>query len=82
MIDLTLILTRKYAGSSWTLDGDDYQGLTWLSDTPKPTKAKLESLWTIVVDEIEAEKAAKESTRLALLDRLGITADEAKLLLG
>lgn len=29
-----------------------------------------------------AEAEAKEATRQALLDRLGITADEAKLLLG
>lgn len=30
----------------------------------------------------EAEMAAKEAARQALLDKLGITADEAKLLLG
>jgi hypothetical protein len=30
----------------------------------------------------EAELAAKEAERQALLDKLGITADEAKLLLG
>jgi hypothetical protein len=30
----------------------------------------------------EAEAAAKEAARQALLDKLGITADEAKLLLG
>jgi len=31
---------------------------------------------------IKAEAAAKEAQRQALLDKLGITADEAKLLLG
>lgn len=31
---------------------------------------------------LEAELAAKEVARQALLDKLGITADEAKLLLG
>ena len=31
---------------------------------------------------INAEKAAKETARQAVLDRLGITADEAALLLG
>lgn len=30
----------------------------------------------------EAEAEAKEATRQAILDRLGLTADEAKLLLG
>lgn len=32
--------------------------------------------------EIEAELAAKESARQAILDRLGLTAEEAALLLG
>lgn len=41
-MDIALILTKNYAGSEWTLDGEDYAGLTWLSDTPKPTKAALE----------------------------------------
>jgi hypothetical protein len=31
---------------------------------------------------IKADKEAKESARQAILDRLGLTADEAKLLLG
>ena len=31
---------------------------------------------------LKAEAAAKEAARQALLDKLGITADEAKLLLG
>lgn len=32
----------NYPGSEWVLEGTDYSGLTWLSDTPKPTKAALE----------------------------------------
>lgn len=45
MIDYTLILTTNYVGSSWTLNGDSYEGLTWLSDSPKPTKEELDALW-------------------------------------
>jgi len=44
-MDIAQILTSKYAGSKWKLAGDDYTGLTWLSDTPKPTKKALEALW-------------------------------------
>jgi hypothetical protein len=29
----------------WSLDGDDYEGLEWLDDSPKPTKKALEALW-------------------------------------
>jgi hypothetical protein len=82
MIDYTLILTRKYKGQEWILNGDDYSGLTWLSDTAKPTKATLDNLWPTVQAEIAAEAEAKEAQRQALLDRLGLTADEARLLLG
>ena len=47
-MDVAQILTSKYAGAEWTLDGDDYTGLTWLSwldDIAKPTKKALEALW-------------------------------------
>jgi len=47
-MDIATILSSKYAGAEWTLDGDDYTGLTWLSDTPKPTKKALEALWAEV----------------------------------
>jgi hypothetical protein len=81
-IDYSKILIRKFAGQEWTLNGDEYSGLTWLSDTPKPTKAKLDGLWNEVKNEIDAELAAKIIQRQAILDRLGLTADEAKLILG
>jgi hypothetical protein len=81
-IDYSKILIRKFPGQEWTLNGDEYSGLTWLSDTPKPTKAKLDGLWNEVKNEIDAELAAKIIQRQAILDRLGLTADEAKLILG
>ena len=81
MIDYTQILTRKYSGSQWTLDGHDYQGLTWISDTNKPTKTELDKLWQTVKAEIEQEKISNVTAKAALLDRLGITAEEAALLL-
>jgi len=47
-MDIPTILSSRYAGAEWVLDGDDYTGLTWLSDTPKPTKKALEALWAEV----------------------------------
>lgn len=82
MIDYALILSRRYAGKEWTLNGDEYTGLTWLSDSAKPTKETLDGLWAEVEAEIAAEATAKASAREALLTKLGITADEAQLLLG
>jgi len=48
MIDYTKILTANYQGSQWTMSGDDYSGLDWLSDTPKPTQAELDAQWPAV----------------------------------
>jgi len=81
MIDYTKILIRKFKGQEWSLNGDDYEGLEWLSDTPKPTKAELDSLRDETKAEIEAELEAKAQAKAELLERLGITEDEAKLLL-
>jgi hypothetical protein len=81
MIDYTKILNAKYPGAQWSLNGDDYSGLTWLSDTTKPTKKQLDDLWAEVQAEAITEEENKKSAKAALLDRLGITEAEAKLLL-
>jgi hypothetical protein len=55
-MDIALILLRKFEGSEWTLNGDDYAGLTWLSETPKPTEKALEALWPEVQYEVAYEQ--------------------------
>lgn len=80
--DYSLILLRHFADVQWTLNGEDYDGLTWLSDTPKPTKKALDDLWESTLEAVEKKKSDANATRQAILDRLGITADEAALLLG
>lgn len=66
-IDYTLILTAQYAGSEWTLDGDNYDGLTWLSDSPKPTQAELDALWPQV--DYNNQCAIVEANRLAAYEK-------------
>jgi hypothetical protein len=82
MIDYAIILSRRYAGKEWTLDGNEYTGLTWLSDSAKPSKATLDGLWTEVQAEIASEADAKVAARQAVLDKLGLTAAEVAALLG
>jgi predicted phosphoribosyltransferase len=55
-MDITAILSRKFVGAEWTLNGDDYEGLTWLSDSPKPTEKALEALWPEVQHEVAMER--------------------------
>ena len=81
-MDYSLILSQKYAGQEWTLNGDTYEGLTWLSNTKKPTKTELEAHWSELATYWEDKKSQQEVSKAALLNRLGITADEAALLLG
>jgi hypothetical protein len=78
MIDYTLILRKRY-NAEWTLNGDDYDNLVWLSDTPKPTKKELDDLWKSVLDQVEAEKQAKINAKEAAqakLTALGLTIDD------
>jgi len=84
-MDIATILTRKYAGKEWNLDGDDYSGLTWLSDSKKPTKKALEALWPEVEAEIAAEAQAKidaKASAIAKLEALGLTVDEVQVAFG
>jgi len=69
--------------AQWTLLGDDYDTLDWHSvDIAKPTKAELEDL-LLEVEAVKAQQDAQAAAdKAALLTKLGITADEAKLLLG
>lgn len=60
MIDIGLILTKKFLGSEWTLNGDTYDGLTWLSDTPKPSLKELEDLWAQVQYEFIFEQVERQ----------------------
>jgi hypothetical protein len=64
MTDYVAVLTANYPGSEWVLDGDDYSGLTWLSDTPKPTQAELDAAWP-QVDYQNQVTAVETARRLA-----------------
>lgn len=48
----------------------------------KPSMTEIEAGWIAYQEKVEADKATSAAKRQALLDKLGITEDEAKLLLG
>lgn len=80
--DYAVILGRKYPGKQWILNGDAYEGLTWVSDGTPPSQAELDVLWPTVQNEIATEKADKEAMRASALAKLGLTADEVAALFG
>jgi len=63
MTDYAAVLQAIRPGAQWTLDGDDYAGLTWLDDSPVPTQAELDAAWPQV--QYERGYAAVEAQRRA-----------------
>jgi hypothetical protein len=84
-MDIVKILVSKYPGSEWTLVGEDYSGLEWLSDTTKPTEEELADLWPEVQAELAAKAQAKidaKSSAIAKLEALGLTVEEVEVAFG
>jgi hypothetical protein len=67
--------------ASWTLIGDDYSKIEWLCECNKPTAKQVTDKIAELPALEAAQKALKESNKIALLARLGITAEEAATLL-
>jgi hypothetical protein len=63
MTDYAAVLTSIRPGTLWSLNGDEYSGLTWLDDSPKPTKKTLDDAWPQV--QYDLEYAAVEAQRRA-----------------
>lgn len=85
MTDYAAVLVANYSDALWTLDGDTYDGLTWLSDSPKPSKADLDAAWPAVqqaqADAIAANAASKQSA-IDKLAALGLSVDEIRVAFG
>ena len=65
-------------GVEWTMNGEDVANIVWHTEGVEPiTKAMVNA----EIKRLEAIEASKVSAKAALLERLGITADEAALLL-
>ena len=63
MTDYAAVLIAIRPGARWSLNGNDYAGLTWLDDSPKPTKKTLDDAWPQV--QYEREYAAVKAQRRA-----------------
>jgi hypothetical protein len=74
-MDIAIILSKKYPESEWVLNGDDYEGLKWISKTTKPTKKALEDSWLEMQEELKKKTDARTSA-LSKLAALGLTEEE------
>lgn len=80
-LTISKALFNLVPGALWTLRGDDYANLEWESEGNPPTLAEIESEISKLTTKEKAEADKAEADKAALLAKLGITADEAKLLL-
>jgi hypothetical protein len=66
----------------WIITDNDFDSIVWVDDRPRCTKQEYLDGFA-KVDAFKAEQEAKKaSEKAALLERLGITADELAQLLG
>jgi hypothetical protein len=84
-MNIPQIIAKNFPGKEFTLDGDSYEGLTWLSDTPKPTLKQLEDLWESTQAQLLSEAQAKidaKASAIAKLQALGLTVQEVEVAFG
>jgi hypothetical protein len=74
------VLQMLIPNGGWAISGDDYEGIQFLECEPI-SKEEYEAGFAKYDAWKAKQDAAKASKKAALLDRLGITEDEAKLLL-
>lgn len=53
MTDYTFILSRNYSDKQWSINGDDYDGLIWLDESPKPSREQLDQEYQDYKDNYE-----------------------------
>jgi len=63
------------------INGNEYENINWFGAEPAITKKQYQDGFKQFDKWQEEQDAAKATAKAALLDRLGITEDEAKLLL-
>jgi len=79
-MNIATVLEYVRPGEEWILDGDDYAGLTWLSDTPKPTEQEVADAYPLAVKAVaDKEKARVKAISDARAFALSLGFTEAML---
>ena len=67
----------------WTISGDDYDSIIWHDLDKAPiTKKQFQDGFNKYEDWKAEQKSIKENQKQTILDRIGLTADELKTILG
>jgi hypothetical protein len=80
-----LILGTLYVDKQWSMSGEEYSGLDWFDESPKPTKEELDSRQAEAEATAIAKQQAEKDVKASALDKLaklGLTQEEVKALIG
>jgi hypothetical protein len=75
------VLTMLIPSGGWIIAGDDYKDIQFI-EADSITEAEFKAGFSKVDAYKEKQATDRATAKAALLERLGITADEAALLLG
>ncbi len=81
MANGTKVLTYLRPNGGWVIYGDDFDSILWHSAEPV-TKKEFEDTMKNYDAIMETQKTNQDKAKSDLLNKLGITEDEARLLLG
>ena len=80
---LTKAIFSLRPSAQFSFINEDYSTVKWdVLDGDAPTQSEIDAEIVKIKAQEEADKAAKVADKAALLEKLGITAEEATLLLG
>jgi hypothetical protein len=81
MANGTDVLSMLCPAGGWIIVENDFNSIIWVDERPRCTEAEFKAGFDKVESWKAEQDAAKASDKAALLAKLGITTDEARLLL-
>jgi hypothetical protein len=75
------VLRMIRPNGGWIIVGDDYEGITWVEEAAQCTKKEFEDGFKTVDAFMAQQESQKNAQKQAILDRLGISAEEAAIIL-
>jgi hypothetical protein len=76
------VLTMLCPAGGWIISDNNFDTIVWVDERPRCTKEQFEAGFTQYDAWKAQQDADKAAAKAALLARLGITQEEAQLLLG
>ena len=75
------VLSMLCPAGGWIIVGDDFDGITWVDDRPRCTKKEFEDGFKTVNAFMAQQESERNAQKQSILDKLGITAEEAAIVL-